>query len=94
MASWHSSRQVQSRFTAVDALLQLQRSGEKTDAVFDVVGFLRPGLVGADEVIEWRLVAGIERSEIRDGFPAFRHCASKTRLNALGAHAGYDIPTR
>jgi len=32
--------------------LDLQRSEEKTDAVFDVVGFLRPGLVGADEVIE------------------------------------------
>ena len=94
MALWHSSRQIRSRFIAVDALLHLRRSGEKTDAAFDVVGFLRPGLVGADEVIEWRLVAGIERSEIRDGFPAFRHCASKTRLNPLRAHAGYDIPTR
>jgi hypothetical protein len=32
--------------------LHLQRSGEKKDAAFDAVGFLRPGLVGADEVIE------------------------------------------
>lgn len=93
MALWHSSRQNRSRFIAVDALLHLQRSGEKTDAAFDIVGLLRPGLVGADEVIEWRLVAGIERSETRDGFPAFRHCALKTCINALRAHAGYDIPT-
>jgi hypothetical protein len=32
--------------------LHLQRSGMKTHAAFDVVGFLRAGLVAADEVIE------------------------------------------
>src|SRR5262249_33186787 len=38
---------------------------------------------------ESRLVARMSASEIRG--PAFRHSASKTRLNALMAHAGYDF---
>src|SRR4029077_8172026 len=59
MALWHSSRQIRSRFISVDALLNLQQNGEKTDAAFDVVGFLRPGLVGADEVIERGFSTGV-----------------------------------